>query len=91
MTAFDYAAAAACATVQSVSDAPDPTAHKMPAMMASETLIDIIDNAHDIQLAITNDEPQAGIEKRRQRGRDLFEAYMDLMIEAAVHARKLKP
>jgi len=84
------------ATVQIVTrriDADDPrlNAHKMPMAMATETLQDIISSADALQKAILDDAPLEQQQKIREVAMAQAESYLDLMAEAARHARALKP
>lgn len=85
-----------CATVQIVTrriDADDPrlTAHRMPMALATETLQDIISSADALQQAILVDAPIERQQKIREVAMAQAESYLDLMAEAARHARALKP
>lgn len=85
-----------CATVPAVTrrldhDDPRIDAHKMPAAMATETLMDIIASADLLQKAILLDNPIEQQQKIIEMAKSQFEAYLDLMAEAAHHARALKP
>ena len=85
-----------CETVSPVTDRMDHddprlTAHKMPAAMATETLLDIIGSADLLQKSIINDNPVEQQQKIIEVARAQFESYLDLMAEAARHARVLKP
>lgn len=73
------------------SDDPRFTAHKMPAAMATETLLDVINSADLLQKSILLDSPIEQQQKIIDAARAQFEAYLDLMAEAARHARALKP
>lgn len=84
----------ACATVATMSersDDPSLTAHRMPMAMATETLLDIVDSADLLQKAIINDNPIEQQQKIIETAKAQFEAYLDLMAEAARHTRALKP
>ena len=74
-------------------DPEDPrvTAHKMPAAMATETLLDIVTTADLLQDAILMDSPIEQQQKLIETARAQFESYLDLMAQAARHARALKP
>jgi 2-oxoglutarate dehydrogenase complex dehydrogenase (E1) component-like enzyme len=85
----------ACAIVPPVTrridhDDPRLTAPDMAARMATETLMDVVTSADLLQKAIINDNP---VEQQKiiEVARAQFEAYLDLMAEAAHHARALKP
>lgn len=85
-----------CETVPAVTDRMDQddprlTAHKMPGAMATETLLDIISSADLLQKSIINDNPVEQQQKIIEVARAQFESYLDLMAEAARHARVLKP
>lgn len=85
-----------CATVSAVTrriDKDDPrlTAPDMAARMATETLLDIITSADLLTKAILNDNPIEQQQKIIEVARAQFEAYLDLMSQAAHHARTLKP
>ena len=83
-----------CAILTPVaSDDTDPRfkAHKMPAAMATETLLDVISSADLLQKAILADSPIEQQQKIIETAKAQFEAYLDLMAEAARHARVLKP
>ena len=85
-----------CAILPLVSDdftRDDPrfTAHKMPMAMATETLQDIISSADALQKAIIADFPLEQQRKIREVAMAQAESYLDLMAEAARHARVLKP
>ena len=85
-----------CAILTLVSDdftRDDPrfTAHKMPMAMATETLQDIISSADALQKAIIADFPLEQQRKIREVAMAQAESYLDLMAEAARHARVLKP
>lgn len=72
-------------------DDPRFTAHKMPMAMATETLQDIISSADALQKAIIADFPLEQQRKIREVAMAQAESYLDLMAEAARHARVLKP
>ena len=85
-----------CATVQIVTrriahDDPRLNAHKMPMAMATETLQDIISSADALQKSILGDAPIEQQQKIREVAMAQAESYLDLMAEAARHARALKP
>lgn len=85
-----------CGTVSAVKryidpDDPRVTAHRMPMAMASETLQDLITDGDRLMSAVINDEGQLAQESIRDSARAHLESYLDLMAEAATHARKLKP
>lgn len=85
-----------CATVQIVTrriahDDPRLNAHKMPLALATETLQDIISSADALQQAILVDAPLERQQKIREVAMAQAESYLDLMAEAARHARALKP
>ena len=85
-----------CATVQIVTrriDADDPrlSAHRMPMELATDTLQDIISSADALQQAILVDAPLERQQKIREVAMAQAESYLDLMAEAARHARALKP
>lgn len=73
------------------SDDPRFTAHKMPSAMATETLLDIITSADLLQKAILHDNPVEQQQKIIETAKAQFEAYLDLMAEAARLTRALKP
>lgn len=68
-----------------------PAAHKMPMAMAHDVILDIVTTADLMQKAIYTGAPAAEVERIREAGRSQFEAYMDLMAQAATHVRALKP
>lgn len=85
-----------CETVPAVTDRMDHddprlTAHRMPAEMATQTLMDLVGSARALEAAILNDEGEAAILRIRETASAQAEAYMDLTAEAATHARALKP
>lgn len=85
-----------CATVPAVTrridnDDPSLTAPDMAARMATETLLDIVTSADLLTKAIIHDNPIEQQQKIIEVARAQFEAYLDLMMEAARHARALKP
>jgi hypothetical protein len=85
-----------CATVPAVTrridhDDPSPTAPDMAARMATETLLDIVTSADLLTKAIIHDNPIEQQQKIIEVARAQFEAYLDLMAQAAHHARALKP
>lgn len=85
-----------CATVPAVTrridkDDPRATAPDMAARMATETLMDIVGSADLLQKSIINNNPIEQQQKIIEVARAQFEAYLDLMAEAAHHARALKP
>ena len=85
-----------CATVPAVTrridkDDPRATAPDMAARMATETLMDIVGSADLLQKSIIHDNPIEQQQKIIEVARAQFEAYLDLMMEAARHARALKP
>ena len=85
-----------CATVPAVTrridnDDPSLTAPDMAARMATETLLDIVTSADLLTKAIINDNPIEQQQKIIEVARAQFEAYLDLMAQAAHHARALKP
>lgn len=85
-----------CAIVAPVTDdftSDDPrfTAHKMPSAMATETLLDVITSADLLQKAILHDNPIEQQMKIIETAKAQFESYLDLMAQAARHARALKP
>ena len=75
------------------NDSTDPrfTAHKMPSAMATETLLDIISSADLLQKSILYDNPVEQQLKIIETAKAQFEAYLDLMAEAARLARAIKP
>lgn len=85
-----------CANLSTVTRYIDPndprvTAHRMPMAMASETLQDLITDGDRLMSAVIHDEGSQAQESIRDSARAHLEAYLDLMAEAATHARKLKP
>ena len=85
-----------CATVPAVTrridnDDPSLTAPDMAARMATETLLDIVTSADLLTKAIIHDNPVEQQQKIIEVARAQFEAYLDLMAQAAHHARALKP
>jgi len=85
-----------CATVPAVTrridnDDPSLTAPDMAARMATETLLDIVTSADLLTKAIIHDNPIEQQQKIIEVARAQFEAYLDLMAQAAHHARALKP
>lgn len=85
-----------CATFPAVTRRIDPddprlTAPDMAARMATETLLDVVTSADLLTKAILNDNPIEQQQKIIEVARAQFEAYLDLMAEAAHHARALKP
>lgn len=72
-------------------DDPRLNAHRMPMEMATETILDCASTAGQMQQAIANQQPQSEVQRYRDLARAQFEAYLDLMAEAAHHAGKLKP
>jgi len=85
-----------CANVPDVTrridnDDPSLTAPDMAARMATETLMDIVGSADLLQKSIIHDNPIEQQQKIIEVARAQFEAYLDLMMEAARHARALKP
>lgn len=82
------------ATVSPVSDQksdPSLTAHRMPMELATETIHDMIDSADKLMNSIIDGEPAEAQQKIRDVALAQFEAYLDLMAQAATHARALKP
>lgn len=84
-----------CATVPAVTrridnDDPSLTAPDMAARMATETLLDIVTSADLLTKAIIHDNPIEQQQKIIEVARAQFEAYLDLMAQAAHHARALK-
>ncbi|MNU01486.1 hypothetical protein D3C72_2449080 [compost metagenome] len=63
----------------------------MPSAMATETLLDIITSADLLQKAILHDNPVEQQQKIIETAKAQFEAYLDLMAEAARLTRALKP
>ena len=85
-----------CATVPAVTrridkDDPRVTAPDMAARMATETLLDIVTSADLLTKAIIHNNPVDQQQKIIEVARAQFEAYLDLMAQAAHHARALKP
>jgi hypothetical protein len=81
-----------CAMIQPMrGERDDVPAHKMPAKMSSETLLDLINTAATMQQAIIAGLPESEILRLRDVARAQAEAYLDLMAEAAVHVRSLRP
>lgn len=85
-----------CATVPAVTrridnDDPSLAAPDMAARMATETLLDIVTSADLLTKAIIHDNPIEQQQKIIEVARAQFEAYLDLMAQAAHHARALKP
>lgn len=85
-----------CATVPAVTrridnDDPSLSAPDMAARMATETLLDIVTSADLLTKAIIHDNPIEQQQKIIEVARAQFEAYLDLMAQAAHHARALKP
>lgn len=85
-----------CATIVAMSrrlNADDPrlTAHKMPMLMATEALEDLISSGDNLQKAIVGDAPLAEQLRIREVAMAQAEAYLDLMAQAATHVRALKP
>ncbi len=85
-----------CATVPTVTrrldhDDPRLTAHRMPAEMATETLLDLVGSARALEAAIIDDQGEEVVARIRQTAMVQAEAYLDLTAEAATHARALKP
>ncbi len=72
-------------------DDPRLKAHRMPMELATETILDCASMAGQMQQAIANQQPQSEVQRYRDLARAQFEAYLDLMAEAAHHAGKLKP
>jgi len=82
-----------CATVSAVAIVPeDPeTAHRMPAEMATETLLDLVASARALEDAIIKDRGPADVARIRETAMGQAEAYLDLTMQAATHVRALKP
>lgn len=83
-----------CATVPAVANEPEQereTAHRMPGRMATATIIEVVTTADLMQQAIYEGHPQERVEHLREVARSQFEAYLDLMAEAAVRVRALNP
>lgn len=84
-----------CGTVPAVKPVSDPDkrlpAHKMPMAMAHDVLLDCVTSADLMQKAIYAAQPESEVERLRETARSQFEAYLDLMGEAATHVRALKP
>lgn len=84
-----------CATLLPVTrriDEDDPriTAHRMPMALAHDALLDIISSADLMQKAIYNAQPESEIDRYRETARAQFEAYLDLMAQAATNVRSIK-
>lgn len=82
-----------CATVPPVSERPDidTDAHRLPMAMATETIMDVVTTAGQMQEAVANQQPASEIQRLRDLASAQFEAYLDLMAEAGHLAGKLKP
>jgi len=83
-----------CASVPTVKPVdPDKRlpAHKMPVAMANEAFLDVVETTSQMQKAIYIGQPDAEAERLREIARAQFEAYLDLMAQAAVHVRALRP
>lgn len=83
-----------CAKVQPVANDPDhhrETAHRLPARMATATIIEVVTTADLMQQAIYEGHPQERIEHLREVARAQLEAYLDLMAQSAVQVRALNP
>lgn len=85
-----------CVTVPAMNrriaaDDPRLNAHKMPMALATETLQDIISSADALQKAILDDATIEQQQKIREVAMAQAESYLDLMAQAARHARALKP
>lgn len=74
-----------CATVSPVSDRPDiaEPAHRLPMELATETIHDMIDSADRLMDSILAGEPPEAQQKIREVAQAQFEAYLDLMAQAA--------
>lgn len=82
-----------CATFPVVAIIPDDpeTAHRMPAEMATETLLDLVASARALEAAIIEDRGAAAVARIREVAMGQAEAYLDLTAQAATHVRALKP
>jgi len=82
-----------CAIIPSVASNPIDleTAHRMPAEMATETLLDLVASARALEAAIIDDQGAAAVARIREAAMAQAEAYLDLTAQAATHARALKP
>lgn len=85
-----------CATLKNMNrriDEDDPrlTKHRMPMALATETIMDCASTAGQMQMAIANGQPQSEIQRHRDLAKAQFEAYLDLMAEAAHYAGQLRP
>lgn len=93
MAGVGLASGRSCATVLAVTVAPTDheTAHRMPAEMATETLLDLVASARAIETAIIEDHGPEAVARIREAALAQAEAYLDLTAEAARHVRALKP
>lgn len=83
-----------CATVPPVASNTNDEremAHRMPGALATATIIDVVTTADLMQRAIYEDHPREEVERLREIARAQFEAYLDLMAQAATHVRALRP
>lgn len=83
-----------CGTIQPVADHSKDqreTSHRLPGRMATATIIDCVTTADLMQQAVYEGHPQHEVERLREVARAQFEAYLDLMTQAATHVRALRP
>lgn len=83
-----------CATVPAVATDPEQereTAHRKPNRMATATILEVVSTADLMQQAIYEGHPRERVDQLREVARAQFEAYLDLMAEAAVRVRSLNP
>ncbi len=66
-------------------------AHRIPGALATATIIDVVTTADLMQQAIYEGHPREEVERLREVARAQFEAYLDLMAQAATHVRALRP
>lgn len=59
--------------------------------MATATILEVVSTADLMQQAIYEGHPQQRVDHLREVARAQFEAYLDLMAEAAVRVRELNP
>lgn len=82
-----------CDIIQTVASNTNDreTAHRLPGAMATATIIDAVSTADLMQQAVYEGHPQKEVERLREVARTQFEAYLDLMTQAATHVRALRP
>lgn len=68
---------------------PKHTAHQAPMNLATAALMDLIGRKEQLQAAVIRGAAPEEIEAMRQQMHDLFDAYLDLSVEAAQHVRAI--